>query len=135
MKVLVPFAGGPNSAFALETAYAMVEQDGGQVIVFNVAQPGRPTRDIDAFLAETVPRIDAPASLFEAKYAISKDLLESLLEEAEHYDLVVIGATEDPLFRQRFIGSLPEEFATHCNKPLVMAKAKHPVKSFIKRWI
>lgn len=135
MKVLLPFAGGPNSAFALETASAMVEQDGGQVVVFNVAQPGKSTQDIDAFLAETVPRLNVPVSLFEAKYAISKDLLKSLLEEAEHYDLVVIGATEDPLFRQRFIGSLPEEFATHCDKPLVMAKAKHPVKSFIKRWI
>ncbi|MBW2112520.1 MAG: amino acid permease [Deltaproteobacteria bacterium] len=134
-KVLVPFAGGPNSAFAIETAAAMVEQDGGRVVVFNVAPPGTPTRDIDAFLAETVPGINAPSSLFESRYAVSRDLLGSLLHEAGDYDLVVIGATEDPLFRQRFIGSLPEEFARRCGKPLIMAKARHPVKSFIRRWI
>jgi len=134
-KVLIPFAGGPNSAFALETATIMVEQEGGRVVVFNVAQPGRPTQDIDTFLAETVPRLNATSSLFEAKYAISRDLLKTLLQEAEQYDLVVIGATEDPLFRQRFIGSLPEEFARHCGKPLVMAKAKHPIKSLIRCWI
>jgi len=134
-KVLVPFAGGPNSAFALETASVMVDQERGRVVVFNVAQPGKPTQDIDAFLSETVPRLNAPLSRFKAKYTISRDLLKCLLEEAEQYDLVVIGATEDPLFRQRFIGSLPEEFARHCKKPLIMAKAKHPIKSFIRRWI
>jgi nucleotide-binding universal stress UspA family protein len=60
--------------------------------------------------------------------------LDALLEEAHEHDLVVIGATEDPLFRQRVIGSLPEEFARHCEKPLIMVKAKHPLKSLIKRW-
>jgi APA family basic amino acid/polyamine antiporter len=134
-RILVPYAGGPNSAFALETASTMVEQEGGKVVVFNVAQPGEPTQDVELFLAETVPRIKAPVTLFEIKYAVSREILGTLLEEAQDYDLVVIGATDDPLFRQRFRGSLPEEFASQCQKPLVMAKAKHPLKSFIKRWI
>ena len=135
MNVLVPYAGGPNATFALETASIMVEQDGGRVVVFNVAPPGKPTQDIDAFLHETVPHLNVAPSLFEPKYVISHDLLMSLLEEADHYDLVVIGATRDPLFRQRVMGSLPEEFARHCRKPLVMVKAKHTIKSFIKRWM
>jgi len=112
----------------------MVEQEGGKVVVFNVAQPGKPTQDIELFLAETVPRIKTPVTLFEIKYAVSREILGTLLDEAQKYDLVVIGATDDPLFRQRFRGSLPEEFASQCKKPLVIAKAKHPIKSFIKRW-
>jgi amino acid transporter/nucleotide-binding universal stress UspA family protein len=135
MKVLVPYGGGPNASFALETASIMVEKNGGSVAVFNVAQPGKATLDIDAFLDETVPGLDVPRSLFEARYVISRDLLRSLLSEAENHDLVVIGATEDPMFRQRVIGSLPEEFARHCKKPLIMVKASHPLKSFIRRWI
>jgi nucleotide-binding universal stress UspA family protein len=135
MNVLVPYAGGPNAAFALETASAMAEHDGGKVIVFHVAPPGKPTHDIDAFLYETMPQINAPRSLFEAKYTISRDLLKILLEEADHHDLVIIGATRDPLFRQRVMGSLPEEFARVCEKPLVMVKAKHTIQSFIKRWV
>lgn len=135
MNVLVPYAGGPNAAFALETASAMAEHDGGKVIVFHVAPPGKPTHDIDAFLEEIVPQFNAPRSLFEAKYTISRDLLKTLLEEADHHDLVIIGATRDPLFRQRVMGSLPEEFARVCEKPLVMVKAKHTIQSFIKRWV
>ncbi|MDL1957848.1 MAG: amino acid permease [Deltaproteobacteria bacterium] len=135
MNVLVPFAGGPNATFALETASIMVEQDGGRIIVFHVAPPGKPTQDIDAFLDEIAPQLKVPRSLFESKYAISRERLKTILEETKHYDLVIIGATRDPLFRQRVMGSLPEILARHCKKPLVMVKAKHHIRSLIKRWM
>ena len=135
MDILVPFAGGPNAAFALETASIMVEQDGGRIVVFHVAPPGKPTQDIDASLDEIAPQLNVPRSLFESRYAISHERLKTILEEAKHYDLVIIGATRDPIFRQRVMGSLPEILARHCEKPLVMVKAKHTIRSFIKRWI
>ncbi|MFC1821332.1 amino acid permease [Thermodesulfobacteriota bacterium] len=135
MRVLVPYAGGPHAAFALETATVLVEREGGRVVVLHVASPGTPTQDIDAFLDETVPSLNAPRSLFESKYIISRERVRTLLAEADHHDLIIIGATEDPLFRQKVIGSLPEEFARHCNKPLVMVKAKNPIKAFIRKWI
>jgi APA family basic amino acid/polyamine antiporter len=135
MNILVPFAGGPNAAFALETASIMVEQDGGRIVVFHVAPPGKPTQDIDAYLDEIAPQLKVPRSLFESKYAISHERLKTILEEAKQYDLVIIGATRDPIFRQRVMGSLPEILARHCEKPLVMVKAKHTIRSFIKRWI
>jgi APA family basic amino acid/polyamine antiporter len=135
MNVLVPFAGGPNAAFALETASIMVEHDGGRIVVFHVASPGKPTQDIDAFLDEIAPQLKVPRSLLESKYAISRERLKTILEETKHYDLVIIGATRDPLFRQRVMGSLPEILARHCKKPLVMVKAKHHIRSLIKRWM
>ena len=50
----------------------MVDHDSGRVVVFNIAPPGTPTQDVDAFLDETVPKINAPRSLFEPKYAIAQ---------------------------------------------------------------
>ncbi len=134
-NVLVPYAGGPNATFSLETASIMVDKDEGRVVVLHVAPPGTPTQDIDAFLDETVPQLNASRSLFEPKYIIARDRFKILLKEAEQHDLMVIGATRDPMFRQRVMGSLPEELARNCKKPLIMVKAKHPIKSFIKRWI
>jgi len=134
-NVLVPFAGGPNATFSLETGSIMVDKDEGRVVVLHVAPPGKPTQDIDAFLDETVPQLNVSRSLFEPKYIIARDRFNILREEAEQHDLVVIGATREPVFRQRVMGSLPEELARHCKKPLIMVKAKHPIKSFIKRWI
>ena len=134
--VLVPFAGGPNAAFTLEMASILADKEQGRIVVLNVAPPGQPTIDIDAFLDETVPTLpNARREMFQSKYVISRDTLGTLLDESEQSDLVIIGATRDPLFRQKVLGSLPEAFAARCNKPLVMVKAKHPIKSFINRWI
>jgi amino acid transporter/nucleotide-binding universal stress UspA family protein len=134
-KVLVPFAGGPNAAFSLETASMLVNREEGRVIVFHVAQPGRPTQDIEAFLEQVVSTLAVPPSLFEPKYVVSRELLDTLLEEANDHDLVVIGATRERLFQKMVMGSLPEEFARRCSKPLVMVKARHLIKSFVRRWI
>ena len=49
--------------------------------------------------------------------------------------LIVIGATREHLFQSIAMGSVPEEFARRCEKPLVMVKAKHPIKSWVRRWI
>jgi len=133
IRVLVPFAGGPNSAFALEAASTLVEREGGRIVVFHVASPGKPTQDVEAFLDEIVPSLGVPRTLFEPKYAISRERLKALLEEADQYDLVIIGATKERLFQRMVMGSLPEEFARRCEKPLVMVKAKHPIKSFVRR--
>ena len=135
MNVLVPYAGGPNATFSLEMGSIMVDKDEGRVVVLHVAPPGKPTQDIDAFLDETVPQLNVSRSLFEPKYVISHNRFKILIEEAEQHDLVVLGATGDPVFRKRVMGSLPEELARHCKKPLIMVKAKHPIKSFIKRWM
>jgi len=135
MRTLVPFAGGPNSAFALEVASMLVEREGGRVVIFHVSPPGKPTQDIEAFLEETIPSLGLSSSLFEPKYAISRNLLKTLLEEAEQYDLIVIGATRERLFQQVVMGTLPEQFARRCEKPLVMVKASNPLKSFLRRWI
>jgi nucleotide-binding universal stress UspA family protein len=133
--ILVLYAGGPDAAFALETASIMMGQDDGRIVVLHVAAPGRPTLDIDAFLDEVVPEINAPRSVFESKYLISHYPMKILLEEAQHHGLIIIGATRDPLFKQRVTASLPEAFVRDCKTPLVLVKAKQPIKSFAKRWI
>ncbi|MEE9192229.1 MAG: universal stress protein [Candidatus Aerophobetes bacterium] len=59
--------------------------------------------------------------------------MKTLLREAEHYDLIVIGASQEKLFQRIVMGRLPEEFAHRCQKPLVMIKASSPVKSMLGR--
>lgn len=61
MRVLVPFAGGPNSAFALEIASILVEREGGHVVVFHVASPGKPTQTSKCFWTRPYPRSRYPA--------------------------------------------------------------------------
>jgi len=134
-RILVPFAGGPNSMFALETASIFVEKEGGQITVFHVSLPGKAGVDVEAFLRKNLPLFKVDSSLFKPKSVTSSNLLETLLDEARQYDLVVIGASREGLFQQAVMGKLPEEFARQYEKPLIMVKASHPIKSFVRRWI
>ena len=122
--------------FALETASIFVEKEGGQVTVFHVSLPGKASVDVEAFLRRNLPLLKkVDSSLFKPKSVASSNLLKTLLDEARQYDLVVIGASREGLFQQAVMGKLPEEFARQYEKPLIMVKASHPIKSFVRKWI
>ena len=121
--------------FALETASIFVEKEAGQVTVFHVSLPGKTGVDVEAFLRRNLPLLKVDSSLFKPKSVASSNLLKTLLDEARQYDLVVIGASREGLFQQAVMGKLPEEFARQYEKPLIMVKASHPIKSFVRKWI
>jgi len=121
--------------FALETASIFVEKKGGEITVFHVFPSGKPNVNIEDFLRRNLPLLKVDSSLFKPKYVMSSHLLEALLDEARDYDLVVIGASREGLFQQAVMGKLPEEFARQYEKPLIMVKALHPIKSFVRKWM
>ena len=134
-RILVPLAGGPNSAFALEIASILVDPDDGEIVPFNVTQPGRETLDIEVFIEQTIAQWEVNGDLLKPKYEVSRDVTKAILDESEEYDLVVIGASKERLFQQMVMSSIPEEVARRCDKPLVMVKATEGIQSLIKRWV
>ena len=137
-RVLVPVAGGPNSAFALEIASILVEKEEGQVVAFTVADGG--TFDLEQFVADNLPRLHLPRRQVKTKLAARasqgrRNILKAILAEAEDYDLVVLGCTQEPLLRQITHLTLPEAVAQKCPKPLAMVKASGGIRSWLKRWI
>jgi len=136
-RVLVPFAGGPNSVFAFEVASILADPEEGQIIPLNVARPGQPTTDIDAFLDAAVKIKQLNRNLFKPRYIIDKNIVQTIIQEANEgdYDLVVIGASRERMWQQMVMGSIPEELARHCQKPFVMVKATEGLKLLLKRII
>lgn len=136
-RILVPFAGGPNSAFAFEIASILLDHKRGKIIPLNVARPGQATQDIEAFLDDAVKERKLKKELFAPKYIISKNFIEAIIKEAneEDYDLLVIGATREKFLKKMISGSLPEEIARQVNKPLVMVNSIEGLRLFIKRII
>ena len=57
------------------------------------------------------------------------------VEEAAEHDLVIIGAAGERRFRQLSHVSLPEAVAREVDCPLIMVKAKTPVKALVNRWL
>ncbi len=87
------------------------------------------------FLEKITPSLRIGNSTFKLKYVAATNLLKALLKEAEHYDLIVMGARQEKLFQRIVMGRLAEEFAHRCQKPLVMVKASSPVKNILSKWI
>jgi hypothetical protein len=62
------------------------------------------------------------------------DIVDGIVGEAPHHDLVVIGATAERLFDQVLFGSVPERVAQRAPVTVIMVKGyKGPVRSWIRR--
>lgn len=133
-SALVPIAGGPNGAFALEIASILTNPDGGTVTAFTV-DSGRGTFDLDTFVDENVRKLGIPRHHFKTKTIKSNSAVKAILTEAMKYDLVVLGTTQKPLLLQIGRMSLPEKIACRTSKPVVMVKSNIGVRSWIRKWI
>jgi APA family basic amino acid/polyamine antiporter len=133
-SVLVPLAGGPNGRFALEIASILANPDGGKITAFTV-DTGKSVFDLDTYLMEQINLLKLPRHQFQTKTTRAKTPLNAILEEAQNYDLVVIGTTNRPLIYQIATQSIPEKIALRCGKPTVIVKSDIGVRSWIKRWI
>jgi amino acid transporter/nucleotide-binding universal stress UspA family protein len=133
-RVLVPLAGGPNGAFALEVASVLADPQEGRLTAFSV-RSGRKPFDLDAFVAQNRHRLRADADRVQTKTVDSRDVVGAILAELDEYDLIVLGCTHDPLLRQVTRSSIPDTVAKMCDKPLVMVKASGGIRSWLRRWI
>jgi nucleotide-binding universal stress UspA family protein len=136
-RVLVPLAGGPNGALALEIASILASRQEGRVTAFTVKRKGGHAFDIDGYVEAHSESLALPYDRIRTRVIESDQVIDAILKEAEEgdYDLVVLGATREPILRQLTHETIPDLIAQRCSKPLVMVKAAAGLRSWIKRWI
>jgi nucleotide-binding universal stress UspA family protein len=91
--------------------------------------------DLEGFVGEHADRLHLPPDRVRTKIVESRDVVDAILQQAEAHDLVVIGATREPILRHLTRRSVPETVAMECPKPLVMVRASGGIRSWIKRWV
>jgi amino acid transporter/nucleotide-binding universal stress UspA family protein len=135
-NILLPLAGGPNGAFALEIAANLVDED-GKITIFYVynEQSSKRKFDIGAFVSEHSKKLHLASDRVEVKISYENNTEQAILKETHNHDLLVIGATRKPILAQLGIASIPEIVSRKCPKPLVMAHAGTGIQSWIKRLI
>jgi nucleotide-binding universal stress UspA family protein len=132
-KVLVPLAGGPNAAFALEIASILVEDD-GEIVAFTVGGRKRGF-DIQRFVDDNRARLHIPGKQVHAKVVFTGNIVDSILEEAQNYDLLVLGATARSMVSRMTSDPVPEAVARKCEKPFVMVRSSAGITNWLQRWI
>jgi len=133
-RVLVPLAGGANTAFALEVASILADRDEGEIVALTVVGDGPPF-DIEQFVNDNLGRLHLPPERVSTKTVEARNVVDAILEEADQYDLVVLGCTREPLLYRVARATVPETIAQRCTKPLVTVKASGRIRSWIKRWV
>lgn len=117
---------------ALDTAMLMADEEAGSVTVLTV-DSGRAPFDAEAFvnrqLAEGKRRV--PVHTVNVK---GRGIVDTIMEVAADYDLIVAGCTRRPVIHQITHGTIPEELARRCEKPMIMVHASAGLSSWLRRW-
>ena len=128
-RILVPVRGGPHAELALTFADALGRANGAEVIVLHLVPPGislavraQAERALAAFIKSRI-RGRAEPLVREAA-----NVRNAILREAEHADLVVMGASASPGGGDASLfGAIPEAIATRAKPTVVVVKTRQPI--------
>ncbi|HHB91162.1 MAG TPA: amino acid permease [Anaerolineae bacterium] len=126
--IYVPVAGGPNSRRAVRLAVqlAQVSPDGPvQVTVVHVLPPHATDAQrvsAEKIFKEVTEGIQYPH--LNTEFIYGEKIAETILHGATGYDLIVIGATEEPLFKNLLVGNIAETVAKEAQVTTIMVKRR-----------
>jgi nucleotide-binding universal stress UspA family protein len=128
-RILVPVRGGPHAELALTFADALGRFHGAEIIVLHLVPPGitlavraQAERALAAFI-KTHMKGRAEPLLREAS-----NVRNAILREAEHADLVVMGASATPSGGDgTLFGAIPEAVASRAKPTVVVVKTQEPI--------
>ncbi len=141
-SILVPVSDGPNSRRAVRMAVSMARasQNGPvRVILLHVVPVGAQGAAIvraEQCLDYVQEGLDYEA--IETRLVEGSDVVDTVLEEAQthDHDLIVIGATEEPLFKNLLMGSISGQIARRAPVTVVMVKRRSsPFHSFLRQTV
>jgi amino acid transporter/nucleotide-binding universal stress UspA family protein len=145
-SVLVPVGGGPNSRRALKLAVSMARQEAegpASVTLLHVvpvnASPSSRVRAQQVF-KELLDGNDFDS--VQCEIIEGNDVAEAILERAKGtqdekpYDLIVVGATNEPLFKNLLVGNPVEKIARDAEVTVIVVKRRSsPLHSFLRQTV
>ena len=145
-SVLVPVAGGPNSRRAVKLAISMArngDKGPAKVTLLHVLPVGASPRG--QVRAEQVLNDALEGTTYEhleRQTIEGTDVAEAILNfargtaEKPGYDLIVIGATNEPLFKNLMVGNIIEKISREAGVSVIMVKRRStPLHSFLRQTV
>ena len=139
-SILVPVAGGPNSRRIVKMAVTMAragEHGSVKVTLLHVVPVG--ARSADLVRAEQALEYALEGIHYEP---VGKRIVEgasvvgTVLAQAEGYDLIVVGATGEPLLKNLLMGNISEQIAKGASVTVIMVKRRSsPLHSFLRQTV
>ncbi len=127
-SILVPVAGGPNSRRIFKMAVSMARTSGhdpAKVTLLHVL-PER-AHTADRVRAEQVfdhALEGIQYARVEKRIVEGADVVEAILDQAQGCDLIIIGATEEGLFKSLLVGNIAEQVARRAEVTVIVVKRR-----------
>ena len=139
-KILVPVTGGLNSRMAVKLAASMAnaesQEDESLTILHVLPLESNHRAEVVGQRALDASQEGVEYDHIEAKMVQGDDRAIAILDAAEGYDLIVIGASDEPVFRNFMVGTLAERVARDANVTVMMVKRRSsPIHSFVRQTI
>ncbi|AFL96093.1 amino acid transporter [Thermococcus cleftensis] len=122
-RILFPTRGGRNASKAAELVGLLAESYGANVTVLTVSEA---KMNLDAVLQRI------PNARLEVR---GGNVIEGILRECQKHDLLIMGATREPLFRRLIFGEVPEKVASKCRKTVLLVKINRGIRARINRLV
>ncbi|MFC7139240.1 amino acid permease [Halosimplex aquaticum] len=127
--VMVLAGEGPHAPVAARRAAEFVSagSDDATLTLFNVQEPGDDDETTaeergEAVIADLADRAGIEYVAYESRVDVAEDVEEAILDAADEYDTVCVGATRSGPVSQAVFGSLPETVGEEVDRTVVMAR-------------
>lgn len=139
-SILVPVDGSPNSHLAAKIAVSIARSDENssmKVTLLYVVSSRAGHRDLvraEKIFDHILDGIHYEH--IERRVVEGREVVEAVLAEAKGYDLIVIGAIEEPLFKKIRMGNIPEQIAKKASVTVIITKRRSSLfRSFLRRTV
>ncbi|WP_312912805.1 universal stress protein [Natronosalvus caseinilyticus] len=134
-RILLPIAGGPNTDLAATVAGSLARVHDAEIHVIIVNSPNETATTHD----EKETMLASVIAGFTGVPVITQEIVESdsvgdtIVDQSQNADLVVLGATSEDLFRRSVIGSLPEQVGRRSASSVLMVQEYRNLPSRLLR--
>jgi nucleotide-binding universal stress UspA family protein len=132
-RILFPSKGkSPHGKLAVDIVCRIARTFDANVTLLHVMQEGNDepeAKDMMESMAGLMPDVKLSIKILKAD-----DFVQSIVDESERHDLVVIGATTENMFQQLLFGSAPQRIAERCSRTVLMVKKDLGLRSWIRHW-
>ncbi|ELZ96659.1 amino acid permease [Haloferax sulfurifontis] len=130
--IMVLAGEGPHAPVAAQRAAEFVAAaDEASLTLLNVQSPESdsdeelsPTERGEAVISELAERAGIEYMSYDAKVSVAENTEQAIIEAAQDYDTVCVGATRAGTISQAVFGSLPEKIGAELAQTVVMARGE-----------
>ena len=138
-SIFLPTAGGPHARFAAQVACFIARVTQAKLTAGIVIDPTLPPEDREkqlAWLEKTFEEVDVGEVKLEKRGIEAKSVLVGIIQESNKHDLVIIGSSNEPIWRRMFFGSIPKIVAKQSRSSVMMVKKyEGAILSWFKKFL